>query len=138
MNIVNQWKYITLSWRAIRLGVDHIKSPSYCSRVNTNSNTRQCDIEDKQIIMASQSPLVRSLDGVKKTQTEPNVLNVVLGNLLVKPWYPSFYPEELVGRKTERLYVCQSCFRYSKELMPYLAHVVSPSCVIHIIQAWLG
>lgn len=50
--------------------------------------------------------------------------NVVLGNVQIKPWYPSFYPEEIVGRKVERLYVCQSCFRYSKELMPYLGHVV--------------
>lgn len=55
---------------------------------------------------------------------EPNVLNVVLGNLLIKPWYPSFYPEDLVGKKVDRLYVCQTCFRYSKELIPYLAHVV--------------
>jgi hypothetical protein len=64
----------------------------------------------------------------KKSPTEPNVLNVVLGNIQIKPWYPSFYPEDLVGRKAERLYVCESCFRYSKELMPYLAHRVrSPS-----------
>ncbi|GAB7348358.1 hypothetical protein MBLNU459_g6800t1 [Dothideomycetes sp. NU459] len=60
---------------------------------------------------------------LKKPSMEPNVLNVVLGNLLVKPWYPSFYPEDLVGRKVDRLYVCQWCFRYSKELMPYLAHM---------------
>ncbi|KAB2569684.1 Males-absent on the first protein [Lasiodiplodia theobromae] len=53
---------------------------------------------------------------------EPNVLNVVLGDLLVKPWYPSFYPEELVGRRVERLYVCQWCFKYSKELIPFLGH----------------
>ncbi|KAH0003210.1 hypothetical protein KCU78_g14025, partial [Aureobasidium melanogenum] len=58
----------------------------------------------------------------KKSPTEPNVLNVVLGNIQIKPWYPSFYPEDLVGRKAERLYVCECCFRYSKELMPYLAH----------------
>ncbi|KAH7060436.1 acyl-CoA N-acyltransferase [Macrophomina phaseolina] len=53
---------------------------------------------------------------------EPNVLNVVLGDLLVKPWYPSFYPEELAGRRIERLYVCQWCFKYSKELIPFLGH----------------
>lgn len=56
---------------------------------------------------------------------EPNVLNVVLGDLLVKPWYPSFYPEELVGRRVERLYVCQWCFKYSKELIPFLGHTVN-------------
>lgn len=77
--------------------------------------------------MAAQSPLTRSPDVVRK-QAEPNVLHVVLGNLLIKPWYPSFYPEDLVGSRTERLYVCQWCFRYSRELMPYLAHMrVCPS-----------
>lgn len=58
----------------------------------------------------------------------PNVLNVVLGNLLIKPWYPSFYPEDLVGKVVDRLYICEACFRYSKELMPYLAHMV---CINH-------
>lgn len=59
----------------------------------------------------------------KKTSVDPNVLEVVLGNLLIKPWYPSFYPEELVGRTVERLYVCQWCFKYSKELMGFLGHL---------------
>ncbi|KAK5124423.1 hypothetical protein LTR85_001640 [Meristemomyces frigidus] len=54
---------------------------------------------------------------------QPNVANVVLGNLPIKPWYPSFYPEDMVGgRKTERLYVCQWCFRYTSEIMKYSAH----------------
>jgi hypothetical protein len=56
---------------------------------------------------------------------EPNVKEVVLGNLWIKPWYPSFYPEELVGRHLDRLYVCQWCFKYTKELAPYLGHTVS-------------
>jgi len=74
--------------------------------------------------MASRSPLqARSPEQIKKPQAEPNVLNVVLGNLLIKPWFPSFYPEEIIGKKVDRLYVCQSCFRYSKELIPYLAHL---------------
>ncbi|TKA30438.1 hypothetical protein B0A50_02665 [Salinomyces thailandicus] len=51
------------------------------------------------------------------------VANLFLGNLYVKPWYPSFYPEELVGgRKTDALYVCQWCFRYTPEIMKYSAH----------------
>ncbi|PNS20730.1 hypothetical protein CAC42_2975 [Sphaceloma murrayae] len=34
-------------------------------------------------------------------------MSVVLGNLLIKPWYPSFYPQDLIGNKVERLYkVC--------------------------------
>ncbi|RMY65055.1 hypothetical protein D0863_09381 [Hortaea werneckii] len=33
-----------------------------------------------------------------------SVANLFLGNLHIKPWYPSFYPEDLVGgRKAERL-----------------------------------
>lgn len=53
-----------------------------------------------------------------------NVRNVVLGDVLFKAWYPSFYPEEMIGRELERLFVCQWCFKYSKDLMPYLAHTV--------------
>ncbi|MCJ1253981.1 hypothetical protein MMC24_001795 [Lignoscripta atroalba] len=53
-----------------------------------------------------------------------NVLNVVLGDILFKTWYPSFYPEELVGREIERLYVCQWCFKYTKEGPPFGAHVL--------------
>jgi len=63
-------------------------------------------------------------DDMRRPQAEPNIQHVVLGNLLIKCWYPSFYPDEMVGRGVERLYVCQWCFRYSQELMPYLAHVV--------------
>lgn len=74
--------------------------------------------------MTQQSPLLRPADPRGQEPVEPNVLNVVLGNLLIRPWYPSFYPEELAGRKTERLYVCQWCFRYSRELIPFLAHMV--------------
>jgi hypothetical protein len=53
-----------------------------------------------------------------------NVLNVVLGNLRFPAWYPSFYPEDLVGKECKDLYVCQRCFSYSKELAPYLSHRV--------------
>lgn len=53
-----------------------------------------------------------------------NVRNVVLGDILFKTWYSSFYPEEVVGRELETLYVCQSCFKYSKDLTPYLTHTV--------------
>jgi len=89
--------------------------------VNCGSNAQRCY---RTLLMATQSPLTRSPEHVKKPHAEPNVLHVVLGNLLIRPWYPSFYPEDLVGSRTERLYVCQWCFRYSRELMPYLAHMV--------------
>ena len=69
-------------------------------------------------------PTAPALDGSPKASVDPNVLEVVFGSLLIKPWYPSFYPEELVGRRVERLYVCQWCFKYSKELMAFLGHLV--------------
>lgn len=53
-----------------------------------------------------------------------NILNVVLGDTLFETWYPSFYPEELVGRETERLFVCRWCFRYAKEVVGFLTHTV--------------
>ncbi|KAF2088582.1 hypothetical protein K490DRAFT_55983 [Saccharata proteae CBS 121410] len=58
----------------------------------------------------------------KRPAMEPNVLNVVLGDLPIKPWYPSFYPEELMGRRADRLYVCRWCFKYSKDILPSLGH----------------
>lgn len=65
----------------------------------------------------------KSTKSTSKPSTDPNVLEVVFGSLLIKPWYPSFYPEELVGRKVERLMVCQWCFKYSKEVLPFLGHL---------------
>lgn len=53
---------------------------------------------------------------------EPNVKEVVLGDLWIKPWFPSFYPEELVGRECDRLYVCKWCFKYTIDLGSYLGH----------------
>ncbi|KAH9827537.1 putative MYST (SAS MOZ) family protein [Teratosphaeria destructans] len=54
---------------------------------------------------------------------QPNVTNVVLGSLHIRPWFPSFYPEDLIGgRKTEWLYVCRWCFKYTSEIMKYSAH----------------
>ncbi|KAL9005021.1 MAG: hypothetical protein Q9188_002170 [Gyalolechia gomerana] len=54
--------------------------------------------------------------------TNPNVQHVVLGDILFKTWYPSYYPEELIGRDVNRLYVCQWCFKYCRDLVPFLAH----------------
>lgn len=63
---------------------------------------------------------------------QPNVANVVLGNLHIKPWYPSFYPEDLLGgRRAEWLYVCQWCFKYSSEILKYSAHCV---CLTHSLK----
>ncbi|KAK0947052.1 SAS complex subunit [Friedmanniomyces endolithicus] len=74
--------------------------------------------------MASASPLsILSPNRSTTKPQEPNVANVVMGNLHIKPWYPSFYPEDMVGgRKTEWLFVCQWCFRYTSEVEGYSAH----------------
>ena len=69
------------------------------------------------------SPIAVHRNGEKPADL--NIRTVVLGNVAFKTWYPSFYPEELVGRELDRLYICQWCFKYSKDVMPYLAHTVS-------------
>ena len=68
--------------------------------------------------------LPRDTPTVSKVKADRNVQNVVLGDILFPTWYSSLYPEELVGSRVERLYVCQWCFKYSKELMPFIAHTV--------------
>jgi MYST family zinc finger domain len=55
--------------------------------------------------------------------TVSNIREVVLGDMWIAPWYPSFYPEELVGTNLDRLYVCPHCFKYTKELVPYRGHL---------------
>ena len=56
-----------------------------------------------------------------------NVHSVVLGDVSFKTWYPSYYPEELVGREIDRLYVCHWCFKYSRNITRYQAHRVRHS-----------
>jgi hypothetical protein len=74
------------------------------------------------------SPSHKGASAANKPSTTPNIANVVLGNLHIKPWYPSFYPEDLIGgRKADWLYVCQWCFKYTPEIMKYSAHCVGLS-----------
>jgi hypothetical protein len=81
--------------------------------------------------MAAVSPLQNSLTSKlrsplssgKRSPNERNIGNVVLGDILFRTWYHSFYPEEIVGHNADRLYVCRWCFKYSKEIMPYMTHV---------------
>lgn len=75
--------------------------------------------------MAPLSPSVRK--ALPKAIADLTVHNVVLGDIQFKTWYPSFYPEELVGRNLQRLYVCQWCFKYSEEVTTFLAHEVESS-----------
>jgi hypothetical protein len=70
----------------------------------------------------STKPSSSSPPVLKKPSPGPNIREVVLGSLLIRPWYPSFYPEALVEKGLERLYVCPWCFKYSKELMGFLGH----------------
>ncbi|KAI9929215.1 hypothetical protein MW887_001623 [Aspergillus wentii] len=60
-----------------------------------------------------------------KSPTNRNVEHVVLGDLLFKTWYQSIYPEELVSKDTDRLYVCRWCFRYSCDVDLYAKHTRS-------------
>jgi hypothetical protein len=102
-------------------------------RQHVASDRQACEQPSTAPCLTPMAPDAASLNGSsapsavktpQKPSVTPNVLEVVFGSLLIKPWYPSFYPEELVGRKVERLYVCQWCFKYSKELMGYLGHLV--------------
>ncbi|KAK4915619.1 hypothetical protein LTR28_013528, partial [Elasticomyces elasticus] len=61
---------------------------------------------------------------------EPNIANVILGNLLIKPWYQSFYPEELVGKRTERLDWEGILMHRSKKVCPQKDET-PPGCVIY-------
>lgn len=65
-------------------------------------------------------------NGPPSTQPNPssalNVKQVVLGDLLFRTWFQSIYPEDLVSKDQERLYICRWCFRYSCDANPYVRH----------------
>lgn len=66
-----------------------------------------------------QSPQKKAI----KAPLQPNIANVVLGNLAIKPWYPSFYPKEQVkGDTLDKLFVCQWCFKYTHVITEYCTH----------------
>lgn len=65
----------------------------------------------------TQSPRIKAL------VTDRGVKRVVLGNILFKTWYHSIYPEELVSKDTDILYVCPWCFRYSTDAISYTSHI---------------
>ena len=71
--------------------------------------------------MAPQPPLTPT--SAKISLPQRNVNSVVLGDLLIRTWYRSSYPEELVGKGTvDRLYVCKRCFKYTSEVTSFRAH----------------
>ncbi|KAF7718661.1 Uncharacterized protein PECH_008818 [Penicillium ucsense] len=57
-----------------------------------------------------------------------NIQNIVLGDLLFKPWYQSIYPEDLVPKDAEYLYVCRWCFRYSCDRVAFATHTHACAC----------
>ncbi|PYH76658.1 histone acetyltransferase [Aspergillus uvarum CBS 121591] len=69
--------------------------------------------------MAASDPATRAEPA---STTERNVKHVVLGDLLFQTWYQSIYPEDLVSKDTDRLYVCRWCFRYSCDEPAYAKH----------------
>ncbi|PYH41903.1 putative histone acetyltransferase (MysT1) [Aspergillus saccharolyticus JOP 1030-1] len=69
--------------------------------------------------MAANDPATRA---EPSSTTDRNVKHVVLGNLLFQTWYQSIYPEDLVSKDTDRLYVCRWCFRYSCDAHAYTKH----------------
>jgi hypothetical protein len=85
--------------------------------------------------LGAKSNATSAPDAAEKTLAHPPVLNVhdvVLGSLIIKPWFSSEgYPEELVGKNVDRLYVCQWCFKYTKELVGFLRHLVRLSSPCH-------
>ncbi|KAI9368298.1 histone acetyltransferase [Aspergillus egyptiacus] len=51
-----------------------------------------------------------------------HVQHVVLGNLRFQTWYQSIYPEDLVSKETDTLYVCRWCFRYACDMDSHAGH----------------
>lgn len=50
------------------------------------------------------------------------VQNVVLGTIRFQTWYPSIYPEDLVNKDTDTLFVCRWCFRYACDINAHAGH----------------
>ncbi|KAL8809844.1 MAG: hypothetical protein Q9200_003070 [Gallowayella weberi] len=94
------------------------------SRTTTTTIALHADDLPAELLMSSVTTAGPPLAPSSKANSTPsprvtnlNVQHVVLGNVLFKTWYPSYYPEELVGRDLDRLYVCQWCFKYCPDLL---------------------
>ncbi|KAF2664490.1 histone acetyltransferase, MYST family [Microthyrium microscopicum] len=59
---------------------------------------------------------------ISTAPTQKNVKEVILTDLRIEAWYPSFYPEELIGKLAERLFVCKWCFKYTTKLIQFMEH----------------
>ena len=63
-----------------------------------------------------------------------SINEVVFGDIAFKTWYPSFYPEALVGKDIDTLLVCDQCFAYSNDRTAYLIHKVSRMTLVILIR----
>lgn len=57
-----------------------------------------------------------------KLNMDRKIKQVVLGNTLFQTWFDSRYPDELVPKFIETLYVCRWCFRYTNDKNAHVAH----------------
>jgi hypothetical protein len=102
-----------------------------------NGTDVQQDVRRRRMPSAAQrrlsiTPSIASSTATTKPSTaERNIDNVVLGDVMFRAWYPSYHVKEIVGKEVvdgkkemlERLYVCNHCFKYSKELMSFWGHL---------------
>ena len=82
----------------------------------------------------SANPLTSEEAKAAEAEAKKNhVYEVVFGSLLLKPRErcDAQYPSDFLGQNTDRLYVCQWCFKYTKELVPFLQHLVSWRTFFH-------
>lgn len=83
--------------------------------------------QDESTVTAPTTP-ARPSKRLKRagSASELNVEEVILGERVVRPSFASLYREELVGTETiKRLYVCEGCFKYTKDAVAYVGHRVS-------------
>jgi MYST family zinc finger domain len=73
-------------------------------------------------LSAQNSPSSARIVPSSTTGLQRNVKEVILTDLRFDTWYSSFYPEDLVGRVCERLFVCKWCFRYSRDGAAFAQH----------------
>ncbi len=71
---------------------------------------------------------------------------------MFETWYGSLYPDQLLSddggggvaggvggrRELERLFVCPSCFRYGREVLGYIGHLVSFIFLIQLLGVPVG
>lgn len=80
------------------------------------------------------------LDAEKEKLRERNIEQVIFGDIAFKAWYPSYYPATVLmesgksrgegdsievgkGIVIQRLYVCNRCFAYGREVVEWWKHV---------------